>query len=478
MNKSIRTIVTCGVLLGAGWAAPARGEEKAGQPAAKNDTKREQHGESKEQRDARMRWWRDARFGMFVHWGLYAIPAGEWNGEPVKGNGEWIMQTGKVPVKEYEKLAGKFNPVKFDAKEWVRIAAGAGMKYIVITSKHHDGFCLWDSEVSKYDVMDATPFKRDILKELAEACKADGRVRLCFYHSIMDWHHPDAQSINEPGSYNPNKSYKPNPNFPRYVEKYMKPQVKELITKYDPAVLWFDGEWVPEYTEAMGHDVYKFCLSLKPDIIVNNRVGKTRKGMGGMSASEESAGDFGTPEQEIPATGFPGIDWESCMTMNDTWGFKKNDQHWKSAETLTRNVIETSSKGGNFLLNVGPTAEGEIPGPSVERLSEVGKWLAVNGESVYGSHASPFKDLSWGRATQKDGKLYLHVYDWPKNGDLGVPLANPVKKAYLLAKPGEPLLTDQAKGGQIVKVPADAPDKVAGVVVLEIDGPAKAQTGE
>src|SRR5688572_405704 len=316
--------------------------------------------ESKEHRDARMKWWREARFGMFIHWGLYAIPAGEWKGKEVKGIGEWIMNYAKIPVPEYEQLAGQFNPVKFDAKQWVRIAKDAGMKYIVITSKHHDGFCLWDSKVSDYDVM-ATPFKRDILKELADACREEG-IKLCFYHSIMDWHHPDAQAPNYP-DYNRRKG-EPNPNWARYREEYLKPQLKELLTNYgDIGVMWFDGEWVPDWTEEQGKELYAFCRSIQPKLIVNNRVGKARNSMKGMNKYAGAAGDFGTPEQEVPPTGFPGVDWESCMTMNDTWGFKKNDENWKSEKKLIHTLIETASKGGNFLLNVGPTAEGEIPPP-------------------------------------------------------------------------------------------------------------------
>ncbi len=427
--------------------------------------------ETRDQRDLRMKWWREARFGMFIHWGLYAIPAGEWNGKPVKSIGEWIMQTAAIPVEEYEKLAPQFNPKKFDAKAWVKLAGDAGMKYIVLTSKHHDGFCLWDSKVSTYDVMDASPFKRDIARELADACKADGRVRMCFYHSIMDWHHPDAQSINTPGNYSPGgkdkDGYKPNPNFPKYFENYLKPQLKELIQNYDPAVMWFDGEWIPEYTEEMGHDLYNYCRSLKPEIIVNNRVGKSRKGMSGMSQSKESAGDFGTPEQEIPATGFPGLDWESCMTMNDTWGYKKDDQNWKSSTTLIRNLIDTASKGGNYLLNVGPTAEGLIPAPSVERLKDVGEWMKANSESIYGTTANPLGELKWGRATQKGRTIYLHVFDWPADRVLQIPVKNKVKKASILGKRGS-LDTKQITEGVEIKLPSKPTNDVATVIAVEL----------
>jgi len=417
-------------------------------------------------KEHRMEWWREDKFGMFIHWGLYAIPAGQWQGKKIPGIGEWIMEKAKIPVPEYEKLAGQFNPVKFDAEQWVLIAKNAGMKYIVITSKHHDGFCLWDSKVTDYDIMDATPFKRDILKELSEACKKHG-IKLCFYHSIMDWHHPDAQGVFYP-NYNDRKMS--NPNFARYVEKYLKPQLKELVRNYGPlGVLWFDGEWVGDWTESMGKDMYNYVLGLQPDIIINNRVGKGRKGMEGFSDSEEAAGDFGTPEQQIPAKGLPGVDWESCMTMNKTWGFVSYDDNWKSTEDLIRKLTDIASKGGNFLLNVGPTAEGLIPQPSVERLAAMGQWLKVNGESIYGTTASPLGEVPWGRCTARPGKLYLHVFDWPKDGKLEVSsLKDTVTKAYLLADKDNLPVIQKGEDNLVVTIPAEAPDKINTVIVLEI----------
>ncbi|RPJ32459.1 MAG: alpha-L-fucosidase, partial [Planctomycetaceae bacterium] len=371
-------------------------------------------------KDERMAWWRDARFGMFIHWGLYAVPAGTYNGKRVDGIGEWIMNNGKIPVKEYEKYTEQFNPIGFNADQWVRMAKNAGMKYIVITSKHHDGFCLWDSKVTDYDIMDATPFKRDILKELAQACKKHG-VKLCFYHSIMDWHHPDAQAPFYP---NYNDTKQSNPNFDRYVDTYLKPQIAELLTNYGPlGVMWFDGEWIKDWTEPKGKDMYAYIRGIRPSIIINNRVGKGRKGMEGLSKSDEYAGDFGTPEQQIPPTGLPGVDWETCMTINDTWGYKSYDENWKSTEELIRNLADIASKGGNFLLNVGPTPEGLFPRPIERRLEEIGNWMAVNRESIYGTTASPIGKPAWGRCTAKGNKLYLHVFNWPADGKLDVPLA-------------------------------------------------------
>lgn len=359
--------------------------------------------ESKTDKDARMQWWRDATFGMFIHWGAYAVPAGFYQGKEVKGIGEWIMHTANIPIPEYEAFVRQFNPQQFNAREWVKIAKQAGMKYIVITSKHHDGFGLWDSKVSSYDIMDASPFKRDILKELSDACKAEG-IKLCFYHSIMDWHQPDAESKKD---YTHQHTEKPDWN--KYRDSYMKPQLKELVEKYDPAVLWFDGEWIPEWTEEQGKELYNWLRALKPDLIINNRVGKGRQGMQGMNAYAHAAGDFGTPEQEI-LEGTSDSDWESCMTMNDTWGYKKNDQNWKSAKMLIDNLVDISAKGGNYLLNVGPDASGQIPQASVERLAEMGKWLKVNGEAIYATQArKQYKEGDQVRFTVSKDGLYTYA---------------------------------------------------------------------
>jgi alpha-L-fucosidase len=344
------------------------------------------------------------------------------------------------------------------------------MKYIVITSKHHDGFAMYGSKVSNYDIVDATPYHRDPIKELAAEAKKQGLV-FCFYYSILDWHYPAAY-VDAPGK-DPtagNRTTKMKPGGKEQYLKYMKGQLRELITTYDPGVLWFDGEWQEWWTEQDGKELYQYVRSLKPNIIINNRVGRGRQGMQGMSKTDQQyAGDFGTPEQQIPANGLQGVDWESCMTMNTTWGFKFYDDKWKSPEVIVRNLIDIASKGGNYLLNVGPTAQGLIPEQSVERLAAVGNWMKLNGESIYGTTASPFPvQLSFGRATSKPGRIYLHVFDWPTDGNLKVPAwGKIVKRAYLLTNPKSSLKFAETNAELTVLVPMQATDRIATVVVLE-----------
>jgi alpha-L-fucosidase len=422
--------------------------------------------ETPSQRDARMAWWRDARFGMFIHWGVYSVPAGWYHDERVPGIGEWIMNNARIPIGEYEGFARQFNPTQFDADAWVRLAKNAGMKYIVITSKHHDGFALYDSKVSKYDLADTSPYHGDAIRQLADAARREG-LKLGFYYSIMDWHHPDAQAPNAP-DYNTRDATKANPRFDRYVEEYMKPELKELLTNYgDVAVLWFDGEWIPEWTEERGRDLYGYVRSLQPNILINNRVGKGRQGMQGLTLGGH-IGDFGTPEQEIPPQGLAGVDWESCMTMNDTWGYKSYDDHWKDTRTLVRNLVDIASKGGNFLLNVGPMSNGLIPDPSAARLREIGEWMKSSSESIYGTVASPFaQQPAWGRYTRKPGKLYAHLFEWPKDRRLVLgELKQQPTRVYLLAD-GKPLTVEQGAAGPTVLLPAAPPSTIDAVLVVE-----------
>ena len=419
--------------------------------------------------DPRLDWWREARFGMFIHWGLYAIPAGEWNGRT--DYGEWIRHTAEIPTGEYEKFVARFNPTKFDADAWVRLAKQAGMQYIVLTSKHHDGFCLFDSKETDFDVM-ATPFKRDIIKELAAACARHG-IRLGLYHSIMDWHHPD---------YLPRRPWEvtmrpeEGADFDRYV-RYMKAQLRELLTSYGPiGILWFDGQWEGTWTNDRGRDLYDYTRSLQPSIVVNNRVGRAG-GDFGLNRDQGSIGDYGTPEQQIPATGVPGLDRETCMTMNRNWGYNRADKDFKSTTDLVRMLVDIASKGGNFLLNVGPTAEGVFPAESVERLEGIGAWMQANGDAIHGTQASPFPTLGWGRATRRgiEGgltRLYLHVFDWPANGKLVVPgLLNDPRGAFLLADASRRPLPVERQGDDLaVSLPRVAPDAIDTVVALDIAG--------
>ena len=422
--------------------------------------------ETKAQKEQRMKWWKDARFGLFIHWGLYSVPAGVWGSDT--NHAEWIRTTAKIPIHEYEKFVQEFNPVKFNADQWVKMAKAAGMKYIVITSKHHDGFCMFDTKQTDFDIM-STPFHRDVMKELAAACKKEG-IQLCFYHSIMDWHHPD---------YLPRRDWETDrptagANFENYIS-YLKSELKELLTNYGKiGVLWFDGEWENTWTHERGKDLYEYVRSLQPSIIINNRVDVGREGMQGLTKGGDFVGDFGTPEQEIPATGIPGADWESCMTMNNNWGYNSHDNHWKSAEDLVRKLIDIASKGGNFLLNVGPTSEGVFPEPAVERLQDIGSWMSKNGESIYATEASPFKTLSWGRCTQKpiDGgtRLFLHVFDWPAGGKLVVPgLGNQVIDCYALANKTK-LNAERSESNYVIDISKAAKQNYATVIVLDIKG--------
>ena len=424
--------------------------------------------ESCAQHDTRMAWWRDARFGMFIHWGLYAVPAGEWNGKT--GYGEWIRTSAEIPLEVYDQFRSKFNPDRFDADAWVKMARDAGMKYIVITSKHHDGFCMFDTKQTGFNIM-TTPFKRDPMRELAAACKKYG-LKFCFYHSIMDWHHPD---------YLPRREWEKDrttqgADFDRYVA-YMKAQLKELLTNYgDIGVLWFDGEWESTWNEKHGREIYDYVRNLQPNIIVNNRVGAGRLDMEGLTKAGAFGGDFGTPEQQIPATGLPGVDWETCMTMNDHWGYNKADKNFKSTKEIITMLADIASKGGNYLLNVGPTAEGLIPQESIERLAALGKWMKLNSESIYGTQASPFRMVPWGRCTQKSMRtgtiLYLHVFDWPSNGKLVLPgLLNTPDKAFLLADPGKvPLKIKRNSDALVITLPRESPDSINSVVAIYLQG--------
>ena len=454
--KTLRPLcaVAC-ALLAATRPVPASAQTPPATPPVQALPSPDPHAaETKAQRDARMKWWREAKFGMFIHWGLYAVPAGRYEGKPVGGIGEWIMHSAHIPVADYAAYASQFDPEQFNADQWVGYAKAAGMKYIVMTAKHHEGFAMFPTKVDDYNVNARTPFKRDPIGEMSAACKKAGIKFGVYYSQNLDWHHAGGGTAGP--SWDPAQAG----DFDAYVKTVSAPQVTELITRYHPAVLWWDinGPFTPAQVRLL-----TASFPQDPGLIYNNRLG------GGVP------GDTETPEQTIPANGFPGKDWETCMTINDTWGFKTDDTNFKSAATLLRNLVDIASKGGNYLLNVGPTAQGIIPAPEVERLQAVGKWMKTNGEAVYGTSATPFKKLPWGRCTQKkDGAnttLYLHVFDWPNDGKLHVPgLRNAVRSAYLLdSKRAIPAVSDA--GGVTLTVPATAPDPVSSTVVLKIIGP-------
>ena len=406
--------------------------------------------ESLEQRDTRMKWWREAHFGMLITWGLYSVPAGIHNGQTTDMPGEWIMYELRIPVAEYAKYARRFNPTKFDARKWVLLAKQAGMKYIIITSKHCEGFAMFPSKASRFNIFHATPFWRDPLKELADACHRLG-IKLGFYYSQdQDWHHPGGSAWG--GHWDTAQDG----DLDQYLDEVAIPQVREILSNYGKiSVLWWDMPiaMTPERAER-----FLPLLQLQPNIITNNRLG------GGV------AGDFETPEQYIPPTGLEGRDWETCMTMNDTWGYKADDQNWKSATTLIRNLIDIASKGGNYLLNVGPSSKGEIPPASIARLQEIGKWMNVNKEAIYGTIATPFAELPFeGRCTRKADRLYFHIFEWPENRQLRLPAVSNIKSAYLLINPTENLPIQLDESGKFVTLPYITPDPHATVLALELD---------
>ncbi len=417
--------------------------------------------ETPAEHDARMAWFRDARFGMFIHWGLYAVPAGVYKDKTDLA--EWYLEQSKMPVSEYAKFIPQFDPEQFDAKAIVKAAKDAGMRYLVITSKHHDGFGMFPSALTDWCIK-STPFKRDPLAELSAAC-AEAGIRFCTYHSIMDWHHTDwgnRRAWNDTAT--------GTPDMDRFTT-YLKGQLTEIVTRYHPGIMWFDGEWEKPWTHARALDLFAFLRKLDPKLIINNRIDTGRNGMAGMSTDDHFVGDYGTPEQEIPPTGFgPGVDWESCMTINDHWGFNSHDSNWKSPQTIVTNLVDIASKGGNYLLNVGPNAQGQIPDGSIATLAGVGAWMKVNSEAIYGTTASPFRKLPAGlRCTRKGGTLYVHVFTWPADGKVVLPMTGAISSASVLGQ-SEALTTAAGEHGLTITLPAAAPAGLVPVLKLTLAG--------
>ena len=427
--------------------------------------------ETPQQHEARMQWFRDAKFGMFIHWGLYSQLAGEWKGKRTSFGAEWIQEQMAIPSSEYMPLAKSWNPSNYNPRDWVRQMKAAGIRYICITSKHHDGFCLWPTKLNDDWNISITPKGEDLLKPLADACREEG-VKFCLYHSVMDWHHPDwtGQSFNDLRQGAPDKE--------RFKKEYLYPQMKELFTNYgNIGMLWLDGTWDKAWTSEDGRELEAYLRKLQPSVVLNNRSGYKPPQPKydfhiGNAYSYTFAGDYISPEGEIPPTGLPGIDWETCQTMQPpkNWGYNRLTRFRPFAELL-RELVDVSSKGGNLLLNTGPNAEGEIVSEAASRLKDFATWMAVNAESIHGTTASPFEHLPFdGRCTRKGGRLYLHVFDWPTSRQLVVPVKNPIKRAWLLADPEKSLTVVAGPRGSSITLPDHAPDAIASVVAVEIDG--------
>ena len=397
--------------------------------------------------DPRLDWWREAKFGMFIHWGVYSIPAGVWKGEHFPGIGEWIMLRAEIPIAEYEKLAPQFNPVKYDADQIVKLAKAAGQKYIVLTSKHHDGFCLYRTAETDYNIVDGTPFGRDVLGELAAACAREGIKLGLYYSQTQDWHHPNG--FGNTWDFNEDEQ-----DFADYIENYVKPQVREILSNYGPiAIIWFDTPKI--ISRQQSQELLELVNELQPDCLVCGRLGN-------------KLGDYATAQDNaIPPDLQATTDWETPATINDTWGFKTHDHNWKSATQLIRLLVEIVSKGGNYLLNIGPDAEGAIPEPSIERLQAMGAWMEVHGESIYGTAPGPIQGVDWCRTTQKGEAIYLHVFDWNEDGRFVLPEMDASSAIWLDTGLNADLSLSREGDQLVLQGPLDMPNEHVTVIRLD-----------
>ena len=415
----------------------------------------------------RMAWWREARFGMFIHFGLYSMPGGEWKGRMV-GSHEWMRNNAKIPHEDYITLAPQFNPRTFDADAIVRLAKAAGQKYVVFTTKHHEGFSLFDSRVTTYDVM-ATPYRRDVVRDVARACRRHG-LKLGWYYSIMDWYHPD---------YLPRRDWEQRDStgadFSRYLT-FMKAQLRELLTQYgDVSVLWFDGQWESTWTHALAVELEAYCRTFAPDVVINDRIDVGVPADLPPGSSYRRAGDYTTPELMVPEKGMPGVDWESCMTMNDNWGFAKDDSNWKSVPRLVRLLVETASKGGNLLLSIGPDGDGRVPQPSIDGLQGMAAWMRKNSSAIHGTRGTPF-DTTPVRITRKGNRLHLFIDEW-KGGALTLPgLRTSPRRAFLLEDPSLRIATVATADGVAVTLPERGPDTLVPVLALDFNDAPRVET--
>ena len=458
------------------------GDAAAKDAAAIQDAKTGWYAEALKTRDQRLQWWREARFGCFVHWGAYSVLGGVWNDRPNPGYAEHIMRVDKIPLNVYrDQVAAKFHPDAYDARSWVRQMKAAGMQYVILTSKHHDGFAIWPSDVNKYNIRDVAHFQRDPLKELVKAARAEG-LRVGFYYShAFDWEDPNAPGNDwdyqnpggDKGLFGGINWYNEHPELVPRIEKYVNgkaiPELKELIARYHPDILWFDTpSKLPFYEQAA---IVKAVRQADPNVVINGRAART---------TGVNLGDYldtsDRPEELRPTPG----DWEAIPTTNESYGYNKLDTVHKPVAYFVQLLAKTSAKGGNVLLNIGPKGDGTIDPPDAEILAGIGKWMAINGESIHGTQRTPLDRQAWGDSTVKGDTLYLHVMNWPADGKLLVGgLLSEVKQAYLLDDSSRKRLKTERSGTEdlLVRVPATAPDPVDTVIVLKTDGPVKGRIG-
>lgn len=399
------------------------------------------------------KWFEEARFGLFIHWGVYSQ----------LGDGEWVMQVQQIPIKTYEKLPAFFNPVDFNPKEWVQMVKDAGMKYITITSKHHDGFAMFHSKVSDYNIVDRTPYKKDVLKMLADECHAQG-IKLFFYHSQLDWRHPDYFPRGNTGQNYTGREEKG--DFNKYLD-YMDAQLTELLTNYGPiAGIWFDGMWDKKDADWRLEKTYKLIHKLQPAALVGSN----------HHMPPYSGEDFQMFEKDLPGhntTGFApeqkigDLPKETCETINHSWGFNLKDQNHKSRKELIQYLVKASGYGANFLLNVGPMPNGKIQTEHIERLKEMGEWLTANGETIYGTRGGPLTARDWGVTTQKGNKVYIHILDW-QDESLVIPSWGKKIKSAKLFKDKSAVKFIENDFGITLKVPKTKLDEVDTIVELEL----------
>ena len=422
-----------------------------------------------EQIDARLEWWREARFGMFIHWGVYSGLSGTWKGKKYGGYGEHIQRMAKIPISVYHKeVASAFNPTEFNAEQWIQLAKDAGMRYFIITAKHHDGFAMYDSKFSDATVIKATPFKRDPMKELQAACQKHG-IKFGFYYShAFDWGEENGPGndwdFDNPGGDKGLHGRNWWENYPQFLPKARKyvdekciPQLQELIANYDPDIIWFDTPH--KLPEEENRRILAAVRKAKPSLVVNGRI---------VRGSAGNAGDYlstcDRPAEFPPQEG----DWEGIPTTNESYGYNANDRSHKPASHFIQLLAKSTARGGNQLLNIGPMGNGAFDEADVKILKDIAKWWSTNGESIRGATRTPLAPQAWGQSTRKGNRLYLHVFDWPKDGKLVVGgIKTKINKAWLLAEPEKSLTYDQSEIDLTLHVPTNAPDTANSVVVVE-----------